>query len=106
VAETNPSYVVNVDDNFHYMDEAERTVDGAYADCAAAVARCKQIVDESLAGLYRAGMSAIDLIKHYKAFGDDPWIATADEGCSFSGWTYAELRSHEIVRERSETSPP
>src|SRR5437879_6107440 len=37
-------YTVFVDDNFHYMDESERYKLGEFADCASAVAACKQIV--------------------------------------------------------------
>ena len=41
-------YTVFVDDNFHYMDESERYKLGEFADCASAMAACKQIVDEFL----------------------------------------------------------
>jgi hypothetical protein len=81
------------------MDEAERTVDGTYANCETAVARCRQIVDESLRASYRNGMTAADLFRHYRMFGDDPWIATPDACCTFSAWTYAVLRSHVIAGE-------
>ncbi len=44
-------------------------------------------------------MTATELLARYKSFGDDPWIATSDANCTFSTWTYAELRAHVIARE-------
>ena len=85
-------FTVYVDDNFHYRDEAYRTRDGSYADCAAAIARCKEIVDDSLRHLYRAGMAADELLRLYQSFGDDPWIESPDAGCRFSAWEHARER--------------
>lgn len=41
-------YIVYVDDNFHYMDESERYCAGEFDALEEAIAKCKQIVDESL----------------------------------------------------------
>lgn len=40
-----------------------------------AVAACRRIVDEFLAGAFEPGMSATALYDLYKSFGDDPWVA-------------------------------
>jgi len=37
-----------LDDNFHYMDEAERVEDGVFASAEEAIAECKEIVDNDL----------------------------------------------------------
>lgn len=89
-------YKVVVDDNAHYMDESERYTEGSYQDCATAVARCKQIVDEFLSSAYREGMTAEHLMQTYKFFGEDPWVSSADGDCQFSAWTYAAERCREI----------
>jgi hypothetical protein len=52
------SYRVLVDDNFHYMDEAERYELGVYASLDAAVAAAQAVVDSYLESAYKPGMSA------------------------------------------------
>ena len=74
----NYTYTVYVDDNFHYMDESERYKLGEFDDCAAAIAACKQIVDELL--LPNLGQSE-DLLVTYGMFGEDPFIMTEDPDC-------------------------
>ena len=93
-------YQVYVDENSHYMDETERYSAGFFKDCAAAKATCCRIVDEFLLSNYREGMSADKLLSLYKSFGEDPWISSADEGCKFSAWGYAEERCEEICRKK------
>jgi len=89
-------YEVYVDDNFHYMEDDERSLDGTFSDCDAAVARCKQIVESSLQAQYQPGMTAEQLFESYKSFGDDPSIKSIDGACTFSAWGFAERRSAEI----------
>ena len=91
-----PKYAVYIDENFHYMDEHERSFAGSYDDCASAIAACKQIVERSLEEQYSEGMTAEHLLRQYKAFGEDPWISSAAEDCKFSAWNYAEDRCKEI----------
>ena len=91
-----PKYQVYVDDNFHYMDESERYLAGVYDDCQTASGRCREIVDGSLVNEYKQGMSARELLDRYKSFGNDPWISSSDEQCTFSAWSYAEQRCKEI----------
>lgn len=87
-------YTVYVDDNFHYMDESERYRLGEFDDCAAAIAACKQIVDEFL--LPNCGKSE-DLFASYTMFGEDPYILTDDPNCKFSAWGYARERVRELA---------
>lgn len=79
---------VNVDDNFHYMQEEHRYTQGRYATEDEALTVCHQIADEFLAGAYKTGMSADKLFERYVCFGDDPWV----DGIEFSAWTYAKER--------------
>lgn len=89
-------YTVGVDDNFHFMDEAERDVAGEYESAEEAVVAAREIVEKSLKWLFREGMTAAALFDHYRNFGDDPFIVSEDRNCHFSAWIYAEQRSREI----------
>jgi hypothetical protein len=94
-------YEIYVDDNFAYMDESKRSFEGAYGDCATAIARCKAIVEDWLRVAYREGMTAEELWSSYEGFGEDPWIASPDKACTFSAWTFAKARCEEIARGQS-----
>ena len=89
-------YTVFVDDNFHYMDESERYTLGHFATYEKAVAAAKRIVDKFLAAQHKRGMSAEELLKKYKTFGQDPYIVPNDREPGFSAWTYAEERCRSI----------
>ena len=91
------TFTVFVDDNFHYMDESERYELGEFADCESAVAACKRIVDEFLAGVDR-NRSADEMFTDYRNFGEDPWIKSANGACRFSAWTYAQEQCSELAR--------
>ena len=97
-------YTVVCDDNFHYMDESERTTHGQYDSAEAAIAAAKVVVDCSLRSLYRPGMTAEVLYDHYTDFGDDPFIRSDDRGCVFSAWNYARERCPEICRAAAQSS--
>jgi hypothetical protein len=88
------SYVVFVDDNFHYMEEDERYRLGDYQTYAEAVQACQAIVDKFLAAEFKPGMAAEQLYARYKDFGDDPFIVP--DGDKFSSWDYARRRSVEV----------
>ena len=92
-------YVVFVDDNFHFMDEAERYKLGEFPTAAAAIAAPRKIVDEALDSAYQPGMSAKELYQGYTAFGEDPYIVSDDPGCTFSAWDYAKERCRELCGE-------
>lgn len=86
------TYRVFVDDNAHYMDETERYFEREYATAEEAVAAARRIVDDFLTENYRPGMTADELYSRYTAFGEDPFIVTADPDCTFSAWAYARER--------------
>jgi hypothetical protein len=92
-------YTVFVDDNYHYMDESERYKAGEFADCASAVAACKQIVDEFLVTCNLDNTDA-EIFKQYVLFGEDPWISSDDRECRFSAWDYARERAKELARNK------
>ena len=94
------AYRVLVDDNAHYMDLDTRWVRGEYDSIEEALLVCRALVEISLAEHFRAGMSAEELQRAYRADGDDPFIATTDSSLrqvDFSGWDYACQRSREIA---------
>lgn len=92
-------YIVFVDDNFHYMDESERYKLGEFADCPAAVAACKGIVDEFFTTC-NLESTEDELIKQYILFGEDPWIKSDDPECKFSARDYARERAKELARKK------
>ncbi len=89
------TYRVMVDDNYHYMDESERTTRGEFQTLEAAIAVCKKIVNESLESFYKPGMKSAELMSAYTQFGEDPWVMGGD-GVPFSAWDYARERCTEI----------
>jgi hypothetical protein len=88
-------YQVLVDDNFDYMDESKRWEQGRYDTLEEAMAVCKRMVDDFLQDAYRPGMSAEELERAYRMFGDDPFIPGVDRE-TFSAWTYASGRAREM----------
>ena len=97
-------YKVMVDDNFHYMDESERTSGGTFATLADAIAACRKIVDDDLAGLAKPGMSAEEIYKSYISFGADPFVLGDMPGVPFSAWEYARERSYALAGEKRSDS--
>ena len=96
------SYRVLVDDNFHYMDEAERYELGAFASLDAAVAAAQAVVDAYLRSAHKPGMSARALFKSYTAFGEDPFIIAPDQqSVAFSAWEYAKRRCNALCHSPS-----
>ena len=90
------AFRVLVDDNFHYQDESERYKKGDYPTAKAAVAACKQIVDDYLSAAYREGMPASELYRSYTSFGDDPFVVSESGRTRYSSWAYAKKRCSEI----------
>jgi hypothetical protein len=89
-------------DNFHYGDEDERDLLGAFSSAQKAIAEAKQIVDRSLRWERLQATdpnNAEELYDRYKDFGDDPFIISDDPNCKFSAWTYAKERCRDIVNE-------
>ncbi len=96
------NYIVRVEENSRYMDEAERYTLGEFTDAEVAISAAKRLVDEDLNSLYRAGMTAQQLYQHYTSFGHDAYIISQDESCHFSARDYAAERSREICSRVSE----
>ena len=86
------TYRVIVNENSHYMDEAERYEHAQLHSCGEAIAACKKIVDDYLLANYNPGMTAEELYRSYTTFGEDPFVVTADKQCQFSAWEYARQR--------------
>ena len=90
-------WTVYVDDNFHFMDETERYIEGNFSTYDAAVATCRNIIDRFLLSTEAATAEALyDL---YKMFGEDPWIEgpiPCREGQSFRAFDYALRRCSEL----------
>ena len=82
------------------MDEGERADHGVFANADEAVAACKEIVDDELNTMWKAGMTAKELYKLYVAFGPDPFVVSLnpnDPEVEFSAWTYAKKRCKDLV---------
>lgn len=67
-------YKVQIDDNFHFMNEDYRVTSGVFSTPDEAITACKLIVDECLKPMLQPGMTATALYEQYKGFGDDPFI--------------------------------
>ena len=98
------SYLVMVDDNFHFMDEDARWRDSAHASADAAVARCKAIVDDWLAHAVENApepMTAAELLDTFHHFGEDPFVIAphGEQRVAFSAWDYARERARAICEE-------
>lgn len=98
------SYIVFVDDNFHYHDEDYRRELGQFDTLEEAIAISKMIVDEFLVHAYEPGMPAGQLYAMYIQYGDDPFIIpdtnpseeeqdNETTGVLFSAWDYAKARA-------------
>ena len=89
---------VKTDDNFHYMDEDERSDAGTYETVEEALTACRRIVDDFLAQDFKPGMTAEALFDYYRSFGEDPFIVSDDPVTKFSAWEYAKARCEEICK--------
>jgi len=89
-------YILFCDDNFHFMDEAERDVLDEFDNADEVIAAAKLIVDRELLEAYSPGMTADELYDHYTSVGSDPFIRSDDRACHFSAWDYAKVRCQEL----------
>lgn len=76
-------YRVLVDDNFHYMDKSERYELGTYDLYDEALVAAKRIVDDFLLSNAASQNSAKELMDHYIACEDDPFITPSNGKQSF-----------------------
>ncbi|MEX1111656.1 MAG: hypothetical protein WEB31_07635 [Chthoniobacterales bacterium] len=84
-----PTFTVEVDDNFHFMNEDERWTAGTYGSLREALGKCLQIVGQDHLQGYQANMTATELYESYTMMGDDPFIAGPMK-TMFSAWDYAQ----------------
>jgi len=97
------TFVVRVDENFHYMDASYRQTLGEFDTSEAALAAAKKLVDDYLDATHTPGMTADALLASYRMFGEDPFIIAADISApdvDFSAWEYAPARCDEICLNR------
>jgi len=100
-------YLLYVDDNYHYMDETERSLAGTFDTAEAALAKAKHIVDDFLNRAYKPGMSAEELYRGYVGFGEDPFIVCEDApDVKFSAWDYAKKRCEVICAPATKSKNP
>jgi len=77
-------YKVCIDDNYHYMDESERSSAGSYDSLDEAIAKCKSMTIDSLKSFYEEGITPEELSAQWAMFGEDPFIIGADGSVPFS----------------------
>ena len=92
-------YKVMVDDNFHYMEEDERSEYGIFPTAEEALAACRRLVDKSLLAEYKTDRTADQLFERYTSFGDDPFIVALDGApkFEFSAAAYARQRARQLA---------
>ncbi len=90
------TYTVYIDDNFHYMDESERSNAGEFDSLGKAIDKAKQIVDRCLADAYKEGMPVEELVRFDVMFGEDPFIVGGPPESDFSARDYARTRCEEM----------
>jgi hypothetical protein len=100
------SYQGFIDDNGAYQDVDARVRGDSYATAEEAIAACKQMVDDDLKEVEESGMSGGDILKRWKLWGRDPFIAASagSAPAPFSAWSYAEVRAPSIWPHRP--APP
>ncbi len=92
-------YRVLVCSNAHYMDDDEAYELASFATIDGAIAAARKVVDDYLTSALTPGITAEELLKSYKMFGDDPFIVGAgSESIGFSAWTYAAQRSTALAK--------
>jgi hypothetical protein len=104
---SNMSYQLKIYDNFHYMDENEAYMHGAFATYEDALHAAKKIVEDHIISNYKPGMSPSEMSANYKMFGEDPIIISEfrqDDERQFSAWTYAQEFAKRYFEEQTKKS--
>jgi hypothetical protein len=86
-------FTVYVDDNYHYLDPAERYMLGEFSTAAEAVAAAQKLVDAFLHAHHTPTLTAEQLLEGYQQYGVDSFIVPS---VSFSAWDYAARRCREL----------
>ena len=99
----NQGYRVIVDDNYHYMDEDERSVLGEYSTYAEALAAARKMVEDFFADPEQ-DMTPTQAYEAYTMMGDDPWIEAFGGAPApktrFSAWGHAKKHSKRLFGHR------
>jgi hypothetical protein len=103
-SDNKPTFTVLVDDNFHFMDEDERSTAGTYGSLREALDKCLQMVGQDLRQGYRADITATDLYESYAMMGDDPFI-TGPMKTVFSAWNYAKELAEFLAGKEEDAVP-
>jgi hypothetical protein len=82
------SYIIHVDDNFHYINKDARYTHREYETLEATLKAAKEIVGSYLSSADTPGISAEDLYQNYTSLGDDPF-SVGPEDAKFSARDYA-----------------
>lgn len=92
------SWVVLVDDNFHFMDDSERYRLGVYRDYDLAVAACKSLLRDELKAMKanKPRASAKELYSIWSSFGESPFV----EGGGFLASVFVEEETKRLTRFR------
>lgn len=90
------TWVVLVDDNFHFMDEDERYVLGTYPNYLSAENACKALLRRELRGIHadKPEASAGELYGEWLSFGESPFI----EGGAFIASGYVREEANRLTR--------
>lgn len=94
---------VFIDDNYHYMDEDERSAAGSYESLEEALDKCKEITIRSLEDLYEEGITPEKLSAQWSMFGEDPFIVGADGPVPFSARKFITADLCETIIESQKT---
>lgn len=99
-------FLVYVDDNFDsFCNYASDTVNehasvGRFITYEDAVVKAQKIVESSLRGFYKSGMTQVELLENYNAFGDDPYIVPGPEKRPrFSAKNYARDIVDQVIKQ-------
>ncbi len=93
-------YTVQVDDNYHYMDESERYAAGSYSTLEEAIKTCEEITIDSLKSFYESGITAGKLSAQWAMFGEDPYITGDVDQVEFSARKFvSEELCNQIIKE-------
>lgn len=102
-------YAVDVDDNFHFMDEDERWRLGRFATYEEAVAAAKRLIEEFF-DCDISEKTAEELFEGYMMMGDDPFIfpvgGAPEPPDRFSAWDYAKAYAERLVNSRAHQIDP
>ena len=93
-----PEYKVYVDDNYHFMNEDERYLQGTYDSLDAAVAAAKKVIDRCFEGIDPRDKTPDQLFHGWSHMGDSPFIVTDDSQQDQAHIAYVESTMIEVEK--------